>query len=548
MRRTVLVLLVATALSAAVGAHAVSPAADVGERTSLVSVLAGDRIQVLQEHFDLTEHGVGGWYDVVAHPGDLDRLEQLGFTVRTVLPDLKAAEAAALRADAAAQAAEPSVRLSYRRLMDYELDLHRLAWTAPELVRLITLPHPTHEGRAVTGVEIAADVSSAATDGRPAVLLDGLHHAREWPSAELPMMFAEDLVASYQDGDPQITSLLEALRVIVVPVMNPDGFVRSREVRPDDIVPLPAGSLLGPYPAYHRKNLRQNPGGSEGVDPNRNYTFLWGGDGSAAHGGSEVYHGPGPASEPETANIQKLVESNQVVAYISNHTFSNLVLRPWGHTGVDAPDEPALRSLGDRMAAHNHYRSCKGIQLYPTTGTASDWAYAASGSLGYTFEIGAMGPHDTGPETMGCDGLRTGNLTPVECAGFHPQYALCVPRFYAENRPAYLELLQAAADDSSHAVVRGTAPPGTTIRFDRTVVLRTSTIKGNHPVFHALSSSVVVGPDGTYAAHLNPSASPYTIALGGVPERYTVTAHYPDGTTDSVLLAAARGGVYTLNL
>ena len=55
----------------------------------------------------------------------------------------------------------------------------------------------------------------------------GAHHAREWPSAELPMEFAHDLVRSY-GTDPRITDLLDRGRAIIVPVSNPDGFDASR--------------------------------------------------------------------------------------------------------------------------------------------------------------------------------------------------------------------------------------------------------------------------------------------------------------------------------
>jgi len=61
---------------------------------------------------------------------------------------------------------------------------------------------------------------------------------------------------------------------------------------------------------------------------------------------------------------------------ITNHTFSNLVLRPNGVNPTtigpdglpvgDAPDEAGLKRLGDRMAAQNGYVSQHGWELYDT--------------------------------------------------------------------------------------------------------------------------------------------------------------------------------------
>src|SRR3712207_8315942 len=75
-------------------------------------------------------------------------------------------------------------------------------------------------------VEIAAEVN--ADDGRPVYFVHGMHHAREWPSAETVLEFAHLLAQGY-GSDERITSLLRRQRVVVVPMINVDGFVESRE-------------------------------------------------------------------------------------------------------------------------------------------------------------------------------------------------------------------------------------------------------------------------------------------------------------------------------
>ena len=92
------------------------------------------------------------------------------------------------------------------------------------------MPNRTLEGRLVHGIEITKNVNAA--DGKPVFFQMGVHHAREWPSAEMPMEFATDLVKSY-GKDARITNLVNRVRTIVVPVINPDGYNLSREAEID---------------------------------------------------------------------------------------------------------------------------------------------------------------------------------------------------------------------------------------------------------------------------------------------------------------------------
>ena len=60
--------------------------------------------------------------------------------------------------------------------------------------------------------------------------------------------------------------------------------------------------------------------------------------------------------------------------FITLHSFSDLILWPWGHLAVDAPNKADLQAIGDKLATFNGYRSCQSaVQgcLYPAAG-ASD--------------------------------------------------------------------------------------------------------------------------------------------------------------------------------
>lgn len=484
---------------------------------------------------DLTESGGADAVQVVLHtPDDLARLVGSGLDYEVTVADLVRRQYEVNQADAAyaastTRSALPSGRTSYRTLADYETDMTALAQAYPRLVSKFTLPHRSLDGRPVTALEIGSDVT-AVTSGRPVFLMMGLHHAREWPTGDLTLEFAIDLARSY-GRDPRITRLLDSTRVIVVPVVNPDGFHLSRTA--GDLVDLrflneydPLGGsasiLATPGLAYMRKNCRlvdgvdtpdgtcfaqlTSPGGfGVGVDLNRNYGALWGGPGAAGGVPSPTaervagpldptYRGAAPFSEPETQNVRWLVSSRHVTTLVSNHTFGDLILRPNGVAPTtigpdglpvgDAPDEAVLAALGARMAAANGYANQHGWELYDTSGTTEDWSYNATGGLGYTFEIGDE---------------------------FHPPFADVVEEYTGSgatagkgNREAFLIAAESAYAPALTSTISGTAPAGAVLRITKT--FETATWEGS--TTDSLNSLIRVGRDGRFRWVVNPSTRP----------------------------------------
>ncbi|MGH2735441.1 MAG: M14 family zinc carboxypeptidase, partial [Actinomycetota bacterium] len=151
--------------------------------------------------------------------------------------------------------------------------------------------------------------------------------------------------------------------------------------------------------------------------------------GSSGDRFTQTYRGEKPFSEPETRNVRRIILGRNVTGVITNHTSGNLVLRPWGHTKKDPPDESVLAPLGGRMAeAMGGYANQKGIGLYITTGTTDDWAYAATAALGFTFEHGEA---------------------------FHPPYAESVGKSFDGVLEAFTIMGEASADPDLHARVTG---------------------------------------------------------------------------------------------
>ena len=510
-------------------------------RPQLITVDTPDRAaktRLTKLGLDLTEHTGRDYVEVVLHsPADVALLERAGFTWDVRIEDMyerlaqvnAATDAYAART---VRSALPSGRDTYRNLEDYEADMASLQAKYPKLVKGFEMARPSLDGRTIRGVEIGSDVTKPAS-GRPTFLLMGVHHAREWPSGELAMEFAIDLAKNY-GKDARITRLLDRARVVVVPVINPDGFVFSR--RDGEIVDFrflndtgldPLGGqtsiLTTPLRTYTRKNCRlvdgvDNPDGSceanlmtpggfgLGVDLNRNYGGLWGGPGAAATlpspDGDRVaglvdptYRGAAPFSEPETQNVRDLVQSRQVTMMISNHTFSNLVLRPNGVNpetiGPDgfpvgnAPDEAALKRLGAKMTAENGYQNIHGWELYDTTGTTEDYTYNATAGFGYTFEIGAN--------------------------EFHPPYPQVVAEYVGTdgrggNREAYLIALEHAVDTAFHGTLVGQAKPGTVLRLAKT--FDTPTWDPENPLPDSINTTMTVGRNGKVEWVVNPSTRP----------------------------------------
>ena len=50
---------------------------------------------------------------------------------------------------------------------------------------------------------------------------------------------------------------------------------------------------------------------------------------------------------------------NTTGLFITLHSFGDLILWPWGHLAVDAPNKADLQAIGDKLATFNGYRSCQ---------------------------------------------------------------------------------------------------------------------------------------------------------------------------------------------
>jgi len=262
--------------------------------------------------------------------------------------------------------------------MVYHLDkMHTLF---PDLITEKESIGQSIEGRDLWMVKISDN--PGVNEDEPEVLYTGIHHARE-PESMMQLLFFMYYVLENYDNDSNIKALVDNREMYFVPIVNPDGYVYNETTNPN------GGGMW-------RKNRRVNSGSScMGVDPNRNYGYQWGYDnsGSSPDPCDETYRGDAPFSEPEIAAMRDFANSHEFRLALNYHTYSNLLLYPWGWTSTVTPDEDLMNTYAAMMTQDSHYTyGPSSTTIYPTNGDANDWMYGEqttkSKILSYTPELG----------------------------------------------------------------------------------------------------------------------------------------------------------------
>lgn len=340
-----------------------------------------------------------------------------------------------------------------------EAELARLSDEHPGLCTRTIAPNRTHEGRSVSYVTIGGAAGGRPvllTGGMharewapPDALLSMLDRLlRAYADATdfavpaftdaLPARDIAYAEASIAAGD--VRRIVDRLELNVLALANPDGRAFAQSAAAN---------------ALWRKNRRPPRPGSTcaGVDLNRNYDIAWDFEryyddaGDIAVSASkdpcdpQVYIGPAAASEPESRTVADILRERRIEFYVDVHSFSRKILFPWGMDDNQVRDReqnfrnPAWdgrrdgapggrygefipsalldehvrigRAMHDaildgaggdpRARARSAYDVEPSLALYPTTGTASDFAASlqfmpdppAPRVIAYTLEIGS---------------------------------------------------------------------------------------------------------------------------------------------------------------
>ncbi|MCC6971036.1 MAG: hypothetical protein IT434_12530 [Phycisphaerales bacterium] len=323
--------------------------------------------------------------DFLIPPGGLHAIRALGVSFDIIEPDMGevvAAERARLNA--------PQTRGwydDYKNLEAISDKVDELVALRPDLVSRFIVG-PSLESRTIFGFRIDSPTPGPAGTIKPVIYIHATQHAREWLAPMTTMYVAEQLIAGYAT-DPDATAFLDKFTVIVVPVVNVDGYVYTWTTQ-----------------RFWRKNRRNNANGTFGVDLNRNWSYAWGNNnGSSGSGASETYRGTAPFSEPEAAGLRDHILSTPgIILAFDIHTYGPLILSPWGYTASPPPILPYFNSLGllmqSAIASVNALTFTSGqwySTLYPASGANIDWWYGDQSVLNWTIELrgGSFAPPPT---------------------------------------------------------------------------------------------------------------------------------------------------------
>lgn len=282
----------------------------------------------------------------------------------------------------------PAKDAAFHNYSEMTEKLHSLAAQHPQIARLSSIGK-SKEGRDIWAMRISGDLNHA--DSLPAAAFLGGHHAREHLSVELPLYYIEYLITEYDKGNPRVQNLVNSRDIHIIPMVNPDGAEY-------DIT-------SGTYRSW-RKNRTPNNDGTYGVDLNRNYGFGWGGGGTSTSPNSDIYRGPQAFSEPESQAIKNFVESHEnITILLSFHTYSQLILYPWGHVYDSIAiekDKQVHETMARKMAEWNGYTPQQSSELYIASGDTTDWTYGEHKIISFTFEL------DPGNSGWGSGGFYPG--------------------------------------------------------------------------------------------------------------------------------------------
>ncbi|HEX3696274.1 MAG TPA: M14 family zinc carboxypeptidase [Polyangia bacterium] len=216
-------------------------------------------------------------------------------------------------------------------------------------------------GKSVQNRDIRAIRVSTTPLGtaRPAVIITGTQHAREWSSPMVVMGFVDALVRQYE-SDVRVQAVVDGLEIFVVPVVNPDGYVASHN-----------GARL------QRKNM--NPVCN--VDLNRNWGQWWGMGTPVDDCSQETYPGRGAFSEPETRAVRDLAQAHKNLRfYMDYHSPADEVMYPLCFSETKSPDDDEDKAWATAYSAT--FNSINGAELPAQScfgiggnegGCSSDW-------------------------------------------------------------------------------------------------------------------------------------------------------------------------------
>lgn len=217
----------------------------------------------------------------------------------------------------------------------------------PSYVELITIG-TSYEGRDILGIRMGArseaddgDHGRAATGKRKTILVTGGVHAREWISTSSVNFLTWSLTTAY-GKERLVTKLLDNYDVVLVPVVNPDGYAYTWST--DRL--------------WRKSRQVTNMPVCRGFDLDHAFGYEWSGGVTRKQDPcSETYGGDKPFQAVEASQLA-LWATNQTqchgvkfVGLLDLHSYSQQILYPYSYScAVDPPNLENLEELAVGLA------------------------------------------------------------------------------------------------------------------------------------------------------------------------------------------------------
>lgn len=280
----------------------------------------------------------GGYAIMYLTPKELSQVKAAGLSYSVTIPDLNAWSAGFGKA---------LVPPGYYTFDQIKNIADSLATNFPDICRKVVFGM-TPQMKELAALKISDNVN--VDENEAEIMFDGGIHGNEVGGSQNMIQFARDLCLDY-GTDLNITNLVNNREIWIYYCVNP----------------------------YGRDNmLREN---SNGVDINRDFGYMWGGEGGSI----------GPFSQVESRALRDCQYSNQFVSYTNYHSGDETISYPWSYRYSPAPDETQFESLANIYSSSSGYGNLpfgQGSQImYLIQGSTKDFNYACQGSVAWSIEI-----------------------------------------------------------------------------------------------------------------------------------------------------------------